>query len=144
MKNDDAILAELEALKTRIAALEASAGLVKPAAGDVARAKFVEREVSITHPIETSPIVLPTESEYLGILSAVRDAYPQLWRSSNSRFADQDDAVFFATFVQHSNGSRICAAPSRSTANTPFPGGWMKPINGCAVDKSTAPHFSRP
>ena len=40
MKNDDAILAELEALKTRIAALEASAGLVKPAAGDVARAKF--------------------------------------------------------------------------------------------------------
>jgi hypothetical protein len=95
---DDAILAELEALKTRVAALEAAAGLVKPAAQDVAPAKFVEQGVTITHPIETSPIVLPTEAEYRGILSAVRDAYPQLLRSSNPRCADQEDAVFFHDF----------------------------------------------
>jgi hypothetical protein len=97
---DDTILAELEALKKRVAALEANAGLVKPAAADVAPAKFVEREVSITHPIETSPIVLPTETEYRGILSAVRDAYPQLWRSlsANPRFADEDDARLFRDF----------------------------------------------
>ena len=97
MKNEEAILAALDALKTRVAALEANAGLVEPAR-DAEPPKFVERGVTITHPIETSPIVLPTEIEYRGILSAVRDAYPQLWRRSNPRFADQDEAEFFRDF----------------------------------------------
>ncbi len=98
MKNEDAILAELEALKTRVVALEANAGLVKPAAGDAEPAKFIERGVTITHPEETSPISLPTEAEYRGILSAVRDAYPQLWPRSNPRFGSQDEAEFVRDF----------------------------------------------
>jgi len=103
MKNEDAILAELEALTTRVAALEANAGLVKPAAQDVAPAKFVEPKVSITHPPIECPIVLPTEIEYRGILSAVRDAYPQLWRSANPRFADQEFRDFCAAFERVSH-----------------------------------------
>ncbi len=99
MKNDDTILTELEALKTRVAALEANAGLVEPAAQRiVAPAKFVEPKVSITHPPIECPITLPTQTEYRGILRAVRDAYPQLWPRSNPRFADQDDAQFFRDF----------------------------------------------
>jgi len=98
MKNEEAILAELEALKTRVAALEANAGLVEPAR-DVVPAKFIEPKLSITYPEETSPIVLPTEIEYRGILSAVRGAYPQLWRPSNNpRFTDQDEAEFLRDF----------------------------------------------
>ncbi len=99
MKNEEAIFARLDALEAEVTALKVNAGLVTPAARDVvAPAKFVEGQLSITHPVETSPITLPTEAEYRGILSAVRAAYPQLWRSSNPRFADEDDARFFRDF----------------------------------------------
>jgi hypothetical protein len=98
MKNEELILARLDALEAEVAVLKINAGLVEPVARDVAPTKLVEPKLSITHPIETSPIVLPTEAEYRRILSAVRDAYPQLRPRSNPRFADQDEAGFFREF----------------------------------------------
>jgi hypothetical protein len=98
MKDDDAILAELEALKTRVDALEAKTGLVKPAAQDVAPAKFVERGVSITYPSERSPIAMPTEPELWRILRIVLNAFPKLRPASNPRYEEEDMAGFFREF----------------------------------------------
>jgi len=96
---DDAILAELEALKTRVAALEANAGLVKPAAADVAPAKFVERGVSITHSIETSPIAMPTESEHQKILQVVFRYFPKFEPNSTGRWGPSDAEQFFRDYL---------------------------------------------
>ncbi len=129
MKSEEAILARLDTLEAEVAALKVNAGLVKPVVHDAAPAKFVERGVTITHPEENSPIVLPTEAEYRGILSAVRDAYPQLWRPSNNpRFTDQDDAEFFrdfcAVFERVSYLRRIAEVDSKHSLSW-----WVDEIN---------------
>jgi hypothetical protein len=57
--------------------------------------QYVEPEVHITYPIECAPIVLPIiESEYRKLISVVLDAYPQLRRSNNPRYATEDEAGF--------------------------------------------------
>jgi hypothetical protein len=96
--NEEAILARLDTLEAEVAELKVTAGLVKPAARDAESAKFVERGVTITHPEEINRIVLPNESEYRKLLAVVLDAYPQLRRSNNPRYATEDEAGFFREF----------------------------------------------
>jgi hypothetical protein len=94
--NEKAILARLDTLEAEVAAL--NAGLVKPAAQDVAPAKFVEGEVRITYPIERSPIAMPTEPELWRILRVVLSAYQLRRPDSDPRYEDEDMAGFFREF----------------------------------------------
>jgi hypothetical protein len=119
MKNDDVILAELEALKTRVAALETKTGLVKPAAQDVAPAKFVERGVSITHHLESCPIALPTEAEHRTILQVVFRHFPKFEPNSTGRWASAADEFFrdyLAAFEAVSHFRRLTGETNKKYA----------------------------
>lgn len=126
--NDDAILVEFTALKKRVAALEANAGLVEPAAPDVASAKFIERGVSITHPIETSPMAMPTEVEHQTMLQVVFRQFPKFKPNSAGRWASDAEQFFrdyLAAFeaVSHFRrltGGLITSANGIGRAATPW------------------------
>jgi hypothetical protein len=98
MKNEEAILARLDALEAEVASLKVNAGLVVKPAARGEPAKYVEPKVSITHPIEHSPIALPTEAELWRIHRVVLSAYPELRPNSTPRYEKEDSAGVFREF----------------------------------------------
>ena len=73
---DDAILAELEALKTRVAALEANAGLKSVARIEAPAAPVPEEGVRIYYPPDPNPFVMPNNDELKILRAIAHSKYP--------------------------------------------------------------------
>ena len=106
MKNDDAILAELEALKTRVEALEANAGLKSVARIEAPAAPVPEEGVRIYYPPDPNSFTMPNSAELKKLLAIVRTQYPQLRPDVSNRLdADRAELEFFegfhASFLVH-------------------------------------------
>ena len=100
MKNDEAILAELEALKTRVAALEANAGL-SSARIESPPAPKEEEGVSISYPADPNFFTMPNSAELKKLLAIVRTQYPELRPDVSNRLgADQAELEFYEGFTR--------------------------------------------
>jgi hypothetical protein len=92
--NHDVILAELEALKTRIEALEANAGLRKFAARiEAPIARVPEEGVRISYPPDPNSFMMPNNGELKKLRVIACGEYPKL-RPDFSNYLDAEKAEF--------------------------------------------------
>jgi len=98
MRNDDAILVELEAVKKRVAALEANAGLARI---ELPPAPKEEEGVTISYPADPNSFTMPNSAELKKLLAIIRTQYPELRPDVSNRLdADQAELEFYEGFTR--------------------------------------------
>ena len=114
--NNDAIITELRALKTRVEALEANAGLKSVARIEAPAAPVPEEGVRIYYPPDPNSFMMPNNDELKKLRAIAQGEYPKL-RPDFSNYLDADKAEheFLKNFTELSCTSGISAGSTSLT-----------------------------
>ncbi len=110
--NNDAIITELRALKTRVEALEADAGLKSVARIEAPAAPVPEEGVRIYYPPDPNSFMMPNNDELKKLRAIAQGEYPKL-RPDFSNYLDADKAEhesfeeFYRAFLYVGNLGRL-------------------------------------